>query len=133
MLAPNMPKIRMMDLFDNVQERIRTFVEENSKLTATVIGLFILLVVGGLFALVFGGGRVRKQKALPAENFVKREEFFPPQQASMTDDYYFSRVTGEKWSNEERNRWFTVPDESNLYKLGEANDAISDAILEAAP
>ena len=57
MLAPNMPKIRMMDLFDNVQERIRTFVEENSKLTATVIGLFILLVVGGLFALVFGGGR----------------------------------------------------------------------------
>ena len=51
----------------------------------------------------------------------------------MTDDYYFSRVTGEKWSNEERNRWFTIPDESNLYKLGEANDAISDAILEAAP
>ena len=122
-----------MDLFDNAKERIRTFVEENSKLTATVIGLFVLLVIGGLFALVFGGGRIRKQKALPAENFIKREEFFPPQQASMTDEYYFSRITGEKWSNEERDRWFTVPDESNLHKLGEANDAISDAILEAAP
>ncbi len=122
-----------MDLFDNAKERIRIFVEENSKLTATVIGLFVLLVVGALFALAFQGGKDKQKKKLPEEHFVKREEFFPPQQASLTDDYYFSRVTGEKWSNEERNRWFTIPDESNLNRLGEANDAISDAILEAAP
>ena len=121
-----------MELIDSVRERIRTFVEENSKLTATIIALLVLLAVGGLFALVFQGSR-RPGKKLPTENFTKREEFFPPQQAALTDDYYFSRVTGEKWSNEERDRWFTVPDESNLKKLGEANDAISDKILEAAP
>lgn len=91
-----MPKIRMMELFDNAKERIRAFIEENSKLTATVIALFVLLVLGGLFALIFGG-RIRPKKKLPAENFTKREEFFPPQQAALTDDYYFSRVTGEKW------------------------------------
>ncbi|MCR5623563.1 MAG: hypothetical protein K6G18_17125 [Treponema sp.] len=122
----------MMELFDDAKERIRSFIEENSKLTATVIALFVLLVLGGLFALMFGG-RIRAKKKLPAEDFTKREDFFPPQQASLTDDYYFSRVTGEKWSNEERDRWFTVPDEQNIKKLGEANDAISDKILEAAP
>lgn len=127
-----LPKIRMMKLFDEAKERIRNFIEENSKLTATVIALFVLLVVLGLFALMFGG-RIRAKKALPAEDFTKREEFFPPQQAALTDDYYFSRVTGEKWSNEERDRWFTLPDEQNLKKLGEANDDISDKILEAAP
>lgn len=122
----------MMELFDDAKEKIRIFIEENSKLTATVIALFVLLVVLGLFALAFGG-RIRAKKKLPAENFTKREEFFPPQQAALTDDYYFSRVTGEKWSNEERDRWFTLPDEQNLKKLGEANDSISDTILEAAP
>ncbi len=122
-----------MEVFESAKEKIRTFVEENSKLTATVIALFVLLVVGGLFALAFQGGRGKKAKKLPVEDFTKREDFFPPQQASLTDDYYFSRVSGEKWSNEERDRWFTVPDESNLKKLGEANDAITDTILEAAP
>ncbi len=122
-----------MEVFESAKEKIRTFVEENSKLTATVIAVFVFLVLGGLFALVFQGGRSKKIKKLPDENFIKREDFFPPQQASLTDEYYFSRISGEKWSNEERDRWFTVPDESNLKKLGEANEAITDTILEAAP
>ena len=122
-----------MEAFDSAKEKIQTFIEENSRLTATVIALFVLLVLGGLLALAFQRSRDKKPRTLPREDFTKREEFFPPQQAALTDDYYFSRVSGEKWSNEERDRWFTVPDESNLKKLGEANDAITDTILEAAP
>ncbi len=39
----------------------------------------------------------------------------------------------EKWSEEEANEWFTVPDETEIEKLSQSNDKIVKDIIGAAP
>ena len=45
----------------------------------------------------------------------------------------FSRTTEEKWSQEETDKWFTVPTEKEIENLSNANDKIINSIVEAAP
>ena len=52
---------------------------------------------------------------------------------TLTEDYYFSRVTDDKWDAEETDRWFSRPDTSNINELGNANNALVDELLGAAP
>lgn len=122
-----------MELFDDIKERFLDFIHENSKLTASIVGLFILLFVSAVFVIIIHSNKHTVERALLEETFKKGEDFFPPSQDSLTDDYYFSRITSENWSDSERDKWFTVPDEKNIKELGEANNRISNKILEAAP
>ena len=43
------------------------------------------------------------------------------------------RQKKEKWSEEEANEWFTVPDETEIEKLSQSNDKIVKDIIGAAP
>ncbi len=125
----------MVFMIDEIKEKVQTFIEENSKLAATVIGLFLFLSLSAVVVLFFHAGKRKEQKgpALPPEVFVQKNDFLPPAEITLTEDYYFSRVPEDKWSEEERDRWFTNPDETSLKELGKANDGIAKRITEAAP
>ncbi|HBG66873.1 MAG TPA: hypothetical protein DDW78_10430 [Treponema sp.] len=124
-----------MELIDNVKDSIQNFIEENSKLTAAIIAIFLLLIVSGTAVLLLRGktGTGGRSVRLPPETFTETEEFLKPEQVNLTEDYYFSRISPDNWSDAERERWFTPPDEQNMQELGKANDKIIDTILEAAP
>lgn len=126
----------MQEVIENIKEKVKDFIENNTKLTVTLVSIFIFLCVSGTLVSIFHRGSNSKTKAkinLPKENFTLRGDFFTPSEVSLTDDYYFSRQTEEKWSETEIDRWFTTPNEESLKKLGEANDGIAKKITEAAP
>ncbi len=125
-----------MQMLDDIKENIRSFIEENSKLTVALLGMFGLLTVCAVFVLLVyhpGSAKKRKTVPLPEEPFTLKEEFLQPAGIRMTEDYYFSRVTEDSWSSGERERWFTMPDDANLAELRKANDELVNTITEAAP
>ncbi len=124
----------MQEILENIKENVKDFVKENSKLTIAIISLFVFLCISAVFVLIFHGKSKNSKKIeLPKETFTKREEFIQPSQPSLTNDYYFSRITEESWTDEEADRWFSIPNESNIDELGKANDIIINKITEAAP
>lgn len=124
-----------MQFIDDIKDSIQNFIEENSRLTAAIIAIFVILFLSGSIALAIRGksGAGGKAARLPAEEFTQAEEFLKPETLNLTEDYYFSRISPDTWSDEERERWFTPPDEQNMQELGKANNKIIDTILEAAP
>lgn len=124
-----------MEIIDNIKANAEDFIEKNSKLTVAIICILIFLSLTAIFILLgsIGNGKPVKKIELPEEVFSKKEEFLPPADIKMTEDYYFSRITEDTWSDEELNRWFSVPNDSNMKALEDANDTLINKITEAAP
>ena len=124
-----------MEIIDNIKANAEDFIEKNSKLTVAIICILIFLSLTAIFILLgsLGNDKAIKKIELPEEVFSKKEEFLPPADIKMTEDYYFSRITEDTWSDEELNRWFSVPNDSNMKALEDANDTLINKITEAAP
>ncbi len=124
-----------MEIIDNIKANAEDFIEKNSKLTVAIICILIFLSLTAIFILLgsLGNDKAIKKIDLPEEVFSKKEEFLPPADIKMTEDYYFSRITEDTWSDEELNRWFSVPNDSNMKALEDANDTLINKITEAAP
>ena len=124
-----------MEIIDNIKANAEDFIEKNSKLTVAIICILIFLSLTAIFILLgsIGNDKTIKKIDLPEEVFSKKEEFIPPADIKMTEDYYFSRITEDTWSDEELNRWFSVPNDSNMKALEDANDTLINKITEAAP
>ena len=124
-----------MEIIDNIKANAEDFIEKNSKLTVAIICILIFLSLTAIFILLgsLGNDKAIKKIDLPEEVFSKKEEFLPPADIKMTEDYYFSRITEDTWSDEELNKWFSVPNDSNMKALEDANDTLINKITEAAP
>lgn len=125
-----------MQVLNNIKERINNFLHENTKLTIAVSIILITLVV---LALIIGTitesqNKVPKQIIFPDTiPYSAVEDFFEPKKENLTEEYYFSREQNSAWTDEEFNKWFTVPSNSTVEELGKANEKVADEILGAAP
>lgn len=123
-----------MNFFEIVKENLQNFLRENTKITA---GITILLVALAVFAFASGIFQEKKKQEIfvfPEQiHFSAVEDFFPPKEDSLTEDYYFSREQNATWSKDEFDRWFSVPSKENVEALGKSNEKIANEILGAAP
>lgn len=125
-----------MQALDEIKERIINFLHENTKLTVAVCSILLLLST-----IAFILGAVDETKKAKPDTFVfpdtipysAVEEFFEPKKENLTEDYYFTREQSSQWTDEEFNKWFTVPDKETVEELGKSNDKIADEILGVAP
>ena len=65
--------------------------------------------------------------------FSAVEDFFKPKKENLTEEYYFTREQSSQWTDEEFDRWFTVPTNETVEELGKANNKVTEEILGAAP
>ena len=123
-----------MNFFEIIKENLQNFLRENTKITA---GITILLVALAVFAFASGIFQEKKKQetfVFPEQiPFSAVEDFFPPKEDSLTEDYYFSREQNSTWSKDEFDRWFSVPSKENVEALGKSNEKIANEILGAAP
>ena len=123
-----------MNFFEIIKENLQNFLRENTKITA---GITILLVALAVFAFASGIFQEKKKQEIfvfPEQiPFSAVEDFFPPKEDSLTEDYYFSREQNSTWSKDEFDRWFSVPSKENVEALGKSNEKIANEILGAAP
>ena len=72
-------------------------------------------------------------KVINQKNLVIDQELLLPNELTINNKYTQVRQKKEKWSEEEANEWFTVPDETEIEKLSQSNDKIVKDIIGAAP
>ena len=75
----------------------------------------------------------KETKVTNQKNLVIDQELLLPNELTINNKYTHVRQKKEKWSEEEANEWFTVPDETEIEKLSQANDKIVKDIIGAAP
>ena len=119
-----------MGALNNSIEKISDFLNEHKKLAlGIIIGLALLLLI-----LIIGAVASGKKESVPNKISHNQEDpFMLPQNTSVTEDYYFSRTTGEKWDEEQVDQWFTIPGTATVEELGRDNDTLVQEILGAAP
>lgn len=124
-----------MEKIDEVVEKIRHFVSEKGKLTVLLGGILIFLFVSAIItAIVQCATTPKKVPVITAGQLpVNSDDLLAPQYGSFTEDYTFSRISNDKWSSDEVDRWFTTPNDSVIEDLGSANDALVNDITGAAP
>lgn len=121
--------------FSTLVEKFRYLIEENKKQTILVCSVLIFMTLCGFFILLLSTSQQEKKetKVTNQKNLVIDQELLLPNELTINNKYTHVRQKKEKWSEEEANEWFTVPDETEIEKLSQANDKIVKDIIGAAP
>ncbi len=121
--------------FSTLVEKFRYLIEENKKQTIFVCSILIFMTFCGFFVLLLSTSKQEKKetKVINQKNLVIDQELLIPNELTINNKYTHVRQKKEKWSEEEANEWFTVPDETEIEKLSQSNDKIVKDIIGAAP
>ncbi len=120
--------------FQQFSEKIQNFLQENAKKTIIICVVLILMVFGAIIALCAGNSKTDKnQKTVEEQKLVINQPLLVPSAPSVPDGYITTRKTEKRWSQKEVEKWFTLPDESEVEKLGDSNDKIINDIIGASP
>ena len=121
--------------FSTLAEKFRYLIEENKKQTIFVCSILIFMTLCGFFVLLLSTSQQEKKetKVINQKNLVIDQELLIPNELTINNKYTHVRQKKEKWSEEEANEWFTVPDETEIEKLSQSNDKIVKDIIGAAP
>lgn len=123
---------KIKNAFISLYQKAADYCRENRK-QAIIIGSLILLILILLICLL--AFAPKKSKKLPyAEKELELSETpLVPKGPEVQEDYSISRTPKDKWSEEEADKWFTIPSSNDINSLGKTNDGIISEILGAAP
>ena len=121
--------------FSTLVEKFRYLIEENKKQTIFVCSILIFMTLCGFFVLLLSTSQQEKKetKVINQKNLVIDQELLIPNELTINNKYTHVRQKKEKWSEDEANEWFTIPDETEIEKLSQSNDKIVKDIIGAAP
>lgn len=122
------------DIVDKIKvlyEKICDFCRENKK-TALICAALIVIVLVLVLILIIAGHKKKEPEALQMP-LVLSEAPLIPNGPEINNDYTISRKTDKSWTEEELDKWFTIPSEKEINSLGKTNNAIVSEILGAAP
>src|SRR5574344_2063232 len=111
---------------------VKKFVAQKGRFVCTISAILIFLFIAAVITAIVQCAHKPGKKAKPFyEQFVPDSKFIKPGEDSLDENYYFSRISNEKWNEKEVNRWFTQPDTATIEELGRANDALVNEITGA--
>lgn len=123
----------MFDIKETVK-KIQSFLQKDTKKTLIACGILIFLCLCAIIALaVSSSNKKEKQKLLKEQPLVLDQHLLIPSAPGIPDEYITTRKTEKNWKEDEIEKWFTLPDEDEVQKLGDANDRIIQDIIGAAP
>lgn len=117
------------ELFEDIQEKIETL----DKKMLIIISALIVVILLCLVLLVFQLSSQKKTVTTYESPLILSEKLYIPNSPDLPKDYNISRKTQDKWSEEETEKWFTVPSSKDIDSLSLSNDKIINEIIEAAP
>lgn len=120
-----------MNGFQDIVENLKLSLCEHNKKTLFLCAVVLLMV----FLAIFSFRSVKKSEELVKQNHEIEfdQELLIPKGPVVPDEYVLSRVTGNKWSSEEIQKWWTSPSNDEVQELSQANDRIVNGIVGAAP
>lgn len=124
-----------MALIKKIRDKIQDIFSGNTKLLFIVLaGLLLIIILCIILAvhqcsLASSKGKMEKGN----ETFLPSDDFIFTDDNSLTQDYYYSRDSKEKWSQEDLDEWFTPLDSDFVKTLSKNNDFIINDLMGAAP
>lgn len=122
--------------FQSVREHIQELLFESKK---KIVALCVILIFMTLCAVILLSVQVsapeKKGGALSDSDrkLVIDQPLVVPESPASPDGYSTARKTPERWSGKDVEKWFTVPDRTEIEALGRANDRRIEEIIGAAP
>lgn len=126
-----------MKILETLQEKIEqiqlSLSEDENRKKVLIIAFGILIFLLIILILIMCLSQKNEEAQLPENEYEITEYFYSPSSPEISDDYMYSRVPKQKWSEEEANEHITLPTEKMLDELKSANDKLIKDILEASP
>ena len=116
----------------SIFEKAREFYEENKKLSIIILSLVALLLLC-LILLIAIAGKKKEPEVIPGTVLELTEPLAVPDGPELPKDYTSSRISKDKWTEEDAEEWFTVPSQNEIDSLSKANDKLINEITGAAP
>ncbi|MBQ0001977.1 MAG: hypothetical protein KBT21_00410 [Treponema sp.] len=122
--------IDVNDILDDVKDFYR-----EKKVLAIIITTLIVLFFLALIAFMIQSSKPQKtEQASPVEIPLNPDQkILYPDGPSIPDGYALTREPQERWTEEESEEYFTMPDSKQLEKLESDNDKLVNEILGATP
>lgn len=123
---------KIKNVFISLYQKIVDYCRENKK-QAIIIGSLILLILILLICLLASAPKKSKNLPYVEKELELSESPLVPKGPEVQEDYSISRTPKDKWSEEEADKWFTIPSSNDINSLGKTNDGIISEVLGAAP
>lgn len=120
--------------FNDILDNVRDFYSEK-KVLAIIITTLIILFFLALIAFMIQSSKPQKTEP-PASIEIPLQadqKILYPDGPSIPDGYALTREPKEKWTEEDAEEYFTMPDSKQLDKLESDNDKLVNEILGATP
>ena len=123
---------KIKNVFISLYNKIVDYCRENKKQAIIIGSLILFILILMILLLIFAK---KKPAKLPnTETQLELTETpFVPKGPEVQEDYSISRMPKDKWTEEEADKWFTIPSSNDIDSLGKTNDGIISEILGAAP
>lgn len=121
--------------FEEVFSEIKDFFSDRTKRIVVICSLLIFMTLCAVIILISeGNNSTSKKTAQKIQRTLDLEkELLIPTGPEVPDEYVTSRKTKEAWSDEDCEKWFTVPGKTEIKNLRTSNSKMADDILGAAP
>ena len=121
--------------FSEIFANAKDFFKEKKNAAIITIVLVILFLLSLIVFAVQSCSQNSKSKTVRIEELplVPDQKLLLPEGPSIPDGYALTRPPQEKWTKEESQEYFTMPDEQELKNLEYSNDKLIEDILGATP
>ena len=109
-----------------------SFCKENPR-KAVIVLCSSLIVILLILLISIIAGRPKEEKEADGPQIVFTEELLVPDELVTEYSYDISRQTEEKWSEEETEKWFTIPTTEQINQLEKENESMISDVIGAAP
>lgn len=117
-----------------ILENIQNFLSERKVKTLVVCLVLVFMTLCALVILAFQmSSRSGKKSQGEQRALVLETPIFVPEGPAVPNEYITSNKSGEKWSENQIDEWFTFPNEAEINRLDSFNNGIVNEIIEAAP
>ena len=117
-----------------ILENIQNFLSERKVKTLVVCLVLVFMTLCALVILAFQmSSRSGKKSQGEQRALVLETPIFVPEGSAVPNEYSTSNKSGEKWSENQIDEWFTFPNEAEINRLDSFNNGIVNDIIEAAP
>lgn len=121
-----------------ILESIKNFLSERKVKTLVVCLVLVFMTLCALVVLAFQtpskSDKKKRGKHSPEQRtLVLETPIFIPEGPAVPNEYITSNKSGEKWSENQIDEWFTFPNEAEISRLDSFNSGIVNDIIEAAP
>lgn len=127
------------EVFKNLIEKLKSlfqkiinFCRENPR-KALIAGCSVCIVILVLILISIIVKTPEPKKTEPEQVIVFTQDLLVPDEMDSEYSYDISRQTQENWTEEETEKWFTIPTPDQVEQLEKENESMISDVIGAAP